>query len=79
MSCVLKCDLCGRMEFEVKIREYVDEPIKDTLLKGWNLSKPVEHICLSCIDRINDNFEYHVLEPTIVNARLTRYGKESNK
>jgi len=79
MSCVLKCDLCGMIEYDVEIREYVDEQIKDGLLKGWNLSKPVEHICLSCVSRINEYFEEPVLETTKKHVMLTYYGRESNK
>jgi len=79
MSCVLKCDLCGMIEYDVEIKEYVDEQIKDGLLRDWNLSKPIEHLCEDCVKRINENFEEPVLFVSKNHIRLTYYGKESNK
>jgi len=79
MSCVLKCDLCGRIEYEVEVKEYVDEQVKDGLLKEWHLSKPIEHLCEDCIKRINEIFENPVLFSSKNHVMLTHYGKESNK
>ena len=64
MSCVHKCDVCGRLEYEVELYEWVDREVWETLLKDWHLSKPLEDICGSCIDRINESFDEPVIKKT---------------
>ena len=78
MACVKKCDVCGRIEYDVSILNYVDEPVIFGLLKDWHLSLPLEDICEGCVKRINEYFDENVFKVRNNNVLLTDYGRAIN-
>lgn len=60
---VIRCDLCGEKfrsheaEQHGDMRSYLEKELptaQNNLPKGWATPKPDQHVCPSCVDKVNE-------------------------